>query len=110
MGYIGCPCGDGFWTQPSLISVFKRGGCRLEWPKDQYFPPCVLTFREGWEPPPLAMASRDQDLTQLAESLADARRQEDLQRLAQEVSIAAAACSFLLTNRKLMPDFLFVFA
>lgn len=81
----------------------------MEWPKDHYFPPCVLTFREGWEPP--ALASREQELTQLAETLADARRQEDLQmRLAQEVSIDATACDFLLTNRKLMADFLFVFA
>uniref|UniRef100_A0A8C6UZR6 Epidermal growth factor receptor kinase substrate 8-like protein 1 n=1 Tax=Neogobius melanostomus TaxID=47308 RepID=A0A8C6UZR6_9GOBI len=31
--------GDG-WTK-----------CRLEWPKDHYFPPCVLKFRDDWEPP-----------------------------------------------------------
>uniref|UniRef100_A0A8C5FGB1 Epidermal growth factor receptor kinase substrate 8-like protein 1 n=1 Tax=Gadus morhua TaxID=8049 RepID=A0A8C5FGB1_GADMO len=31
--------GDG-WTK-----------CRLEWPKEQYFPPCPLRFRDGWEPP-----------------------------------------------------------
>ncbi|CAL8405168.1 unnamed protein product [Arctogadus glacialis] len=33
--------GDG-WTK-----------CRLEWPKEQYFPPCPLRFRDGWEPPAL---------------------------------------------------------
>ncbi|CAL8386002.1 unnamed protein product [Boreogadus saida] len=26
---------------------------RLEWPKEQYFPPCPLRFRDGWEPPAL---------------------------------------------------------
>uniref|UniRef100_A0A8C9ZVA4 EGFR pathway substrate 8a, signaling adaptor n=1 Tax=Sander lucioperca TaxID=283035 RepID=A0A8C9ZVA4_SANLU len=49
--------------------------CRLEWPKDHYFPPCVLTFRDGWEPPAFptfpAFPSREQELTQLAESLAN---------------------------------------
>ncbi|XP_029017563.1 epidermal growth factor receptor kinase substrate 8a isoform X13 [Betta splendens] len=62
--------GDG-WTK-----------CRLEWPKDHYFPPCVLRFRDGWEPPALAAPtlSRDQELTQLAETLAhaDIQRQEEL--------------------------------
>lgn len=46
-------------------------GCvyRLEWPKEHYFPPCALSFRDGWEPP----SSREQ-------------RQEELRtRLAQEV-------------------------
>uniref|UniRef100_A0A8C3ABV4 EGFR pathway substrate 8a, signaling adaptor n=1 Tax=Cyclopterus lumpus TaxID=8103 RepID=A0A8C3ABV4_CYCLU len=46
--------GDG-WTK-----------CRLEWPRHHYFPPCVLTFQDGWEPPLiLETRSRDQDLTQL---------------------------------------------
>ncbi|KAK2882795.1 epidermal growth factor receptor kinase substrate 8a isoform X2 [Channa argus] len=71
--------GDG-WTK-----------CRLEWPKDHYFPPCVLKFRDGWEPPvmPAVTPSREQELTQLAESLANAevQRQEELMlRLAQEQS------------------------
>lgn len=62
--------GDG-WTK-----------CRLEWPKDQYFPPCVLKFRDGWEPPAVSLvsSSREQELTQLAESLANA----EIQRMAQE--------------------------
>ncbi|XP_022611545.1 epidermal growth factor receptor kinase substrate 8 [Seriola dumerili] len=71
--------GDG-WTK-----------CRLEWPKDHYFPPCALRFADGWEPPVVAAMtpSREQDLTQLAESLANAevQRQEELKiRLAQEPS------------------------
>uniref|UniRef100_A0A7N6BNP1 Epidermal growth factor receptor kinase substrate 8-like protein 1 n=1 Tax=Anabas testudineus TaxID=64144 RepID=A0A7N6BNP1_ANATE len=74
--------GDG-WTK-----------CRLEWPKDHYFAPCVLKFRDGWEPPalPVVTASREQELTQLAESLtnAEVQRQDELQlRLAQEVRIQA---------------------
>lgn len=63
--------------------------CRLEWPKDHYFPPCVLKFRDGWEPPalPVVAPSREQELTQLAESLAnsDIQRSEEMKiRLAQE--------------------------
>ncbi|XP_037837140.1 epidermal growth factor receptor kinase substrate 8a [Kryptolebias marmoratus] len=61
--------GDG-WTK-----------CRLEWPKDHYFPPCALRFRDGWEPPVLSAVtpSREQELMQLAESLAgaDVRRTDD---------------------------------
>ncbi|XP_038152095.1 epidermal growth factor receptor kinase substrate 8a isoform X3 [Cyprinodon tularosa] len=67
--------GDG-WTK-----------CRLEWPKDHYFPPCALRFRDGWEPPvvPAVMPSREHELMQLAESLvnADIHRSADL-RLSQE--------------------------
>ncbi|XP_008291988.1 epidermal growth factor receptor kinase substrate 8a [Stegastes partitus] len=70
--------GDG-WTK-----------CRLEWPKDYYFPPSVLRFRDGWEPPLVPGATREQDLAQLAESLAnaDVQRAEDLTlRLAQEAAL-----------------------
>ncbi|XP_055087757.1 epidermal growth factor receptor kinase substrate 8a isoform X3 [Periophthalmus magnuspinnatus] len=72
--------GDG-WTK-----------CRLEWPKDHYFPPCVLKFRDGWEPPavPLVPPSHEQELAHLAESLANAeiQRNEELNlRLAQEHSV-----------------------
>ncbi|KAM4712333.1 epidermal growth factor receptor kinase substrate 8a isoform 3-T3 [Anableps anableps] len=67
--------GDG-WTK-----------CRLEWPKDHYFPPCTLRFRDGWEPPvvPAVTPSREQELLQLAESLvnADVHGAADL-RLSQE--------------------------
>ncbi|KAM6962096.1 epidermal growth factor receptor kinase substrate 8a isoform 8-T8 [Tautogolabrus adspersus] len=71
--------GDG-WTK-----------CRLEWPKDYYFAPCVLRFRDGWEPPVLpamvAAAPSREELNQLAESLANAEimRHEELRaRLNQE--------------------------
>ncbi|XP_070848399.1 epidermal growth factor receptor kinase substrate 8a isoform X8 [Chaetodon trifascialis] len=72
--------GDG-WTK-----------CRLEWPKDHYFPLCVLRFRDGWEPPalPSVTPSREQELTQLAESLANAevQRHDELRmRLAQEMAV-----------------------
>ncbi|XP_029017555.1 epidermal growth factor receptor kinase substrate 8a isoform X4 [Betta splendens] len=75
--------GDG-WTK-----------CRLEWPKDHYFPPCVLRFRDGWEPPALAAPtlSRDQELTQLAETLAHA----DIQRQ-EELKIFPPADGYALTN------------
>uniref|UniRef100_A0AAR2LZF0 SH3 domain-containing protein n=1 Tax=Pygocentrus nattereri TaxID=42514 RepID=A0AAR2LZF0_PYGNA len=66
--------GDG-WTK-----------CRLEWPKDHYFPPHTLRFRDGWEPP--VLVSREQDLTQLAETLAQAeihRQEEVSHRLHHEV-------------------------
>ncbi|KAI5610993.1 epidermal growth factor receptor kinase substrate 8 isoform X6 [Silurus asotus] len=61
--------GDG-WTK-----------CRLEWPKDHFFPPHTLRFRDGWEPP--LLLSREQGLTQLAESLVHA----DLHRLEQQSSV-----------------------
>lgn len=32
---------------------------RLEWPREHYFPPCPLHFRDGWEPPPLAAEPSD---------------------------------------------------
>ncbi|XP_014878788.1 epidermal growth factor receptor kinase substrate 8 isoform X6 [Poecilia latipinna] len=62
--------GDG-WTK-----------CRLEWPKDHFFPQVALRFRDGWEPPvvPAVAPGREQELLQLAESLvnADARGAADL--------------------------------
>ncbi|XP_041833475.1 epidermal growth factor receptor kinase substrate 8a isoform X3 [Melanotaenia boesemani] len=65
---------------------------RLEWPKDQYFPPCELRFRDGWEPPVLrdAPQSRELDLMQLAESLAsaDLQRRDDLRLLAAQEQTA----------------------
>ncbi|XP_061570175.1 epidermal growth factor receptor kinase substrate 8-like isoform X1 [Cololabis saira] len=65
--------GDG-WTK-----------CRLEWPKDHYFPPCVLRFRDNWEPPVL------QEPAPPSEGFADAgvqRRDELLLRLAQQQQVA----------------------
>uniref|UniRef100_A0AAQ6A3C4 SH3 domain-containing protein n=1 Tax=Amphiprion ocellaris TaxID=80972 RepID=A0AAQ6A3C4_AMPOC len=60
--------GDG-WTK-----------CRLEWPKDYYFPPSVLKFRDGWEPTLVPGVTREQELAQLAESPSntDIQRTEDL--------------------------------
>uniref|UniRef100_A0A3P8UGZ4 EGFR pathway substrate 8a, signaling adaptor n=1 Tax=Amphiprion percula TaxID=161767 RepID=A0A3P8UGZ4_AMPPE len=60
--------GDG-WTK-----------CRLEWPKDYYFPPSVLKFRDGWEPTLIPGVTREQELAQLAESPSntDIQRTEDL--------------------------------
>ncbi|KAJ3612340.1 hypothetical protein NHX12_020616 [Muraenolepis orangiensis] len=65
--------------------------CRLEWPKEQYFPPCPLRFRDGWElpalPPPTP-GPLTRDLGQLSEALANAEvhRQEEVDhRLAQEL-------------------------
>uniref|UniRef100_A0AAV2ITF6 Epidermal growth factor receptor kinase substrate 8-like protein 1 n=1 Tax=Knipowitschia caucasica TaxID=637954 RepID=A0AAV2ITF6_KNICA len=57
--------GDG-WTK-----------CRLEWPKDHYFPPCVLKFRDGWEPPAVSLVppTREEELAHLAQSLANAEIQ-----------------------------------
>ncbi|KAF7656110.1 hypothetical protein LDENG_00046310 [Lucifuga dentata] len=67
--------------------------CRLEWPKDHFFPPCVLRFRDGWEPMALSTISpsREQELSQLAEALshAEIQMQEEVKRrLAQEQSAA----------------------
>ncbi|XP_039625930.1 epidermal growth factor receptor kinase substrate 8a isoform X2 [Polypterus senegalus] len=46
---------------------------RSEWPKEQYIPPYIPRFRDGWEPPLLNFmgTSREQDLNQLAESVAN---------------------------------------
>ncbi|XP_061085229.1 epidermal growth factor receptor kinase substrate 8a [Conger conger] len=69
--------GDG-WTK-----------CRLEWPKEQHFPPYSPRFRGGWEPPVLAYMGppRETELTQLAQSLAHAevlRQEEAHHRLSME--------------------------
>uniref|UniRef100_A0A8B9LFR5 Epidermal growth factor receptor kinase substrate 8-like protein 1 n=1 Tax=Astyanax mexicanus TaxID=7994 RepID=A0A8B9LFR5_ASTMX len=76
--------GDG-WTK-----------CRLEWPKDHYFPPHTLRFRDGWEPP--VLVSREQDLTQLAETLAQAEihRQEEVSR--QPRNFAKSKYDFVARN------------
>nr|XP_057923420.1 epidermal growth factor receptor kinase substrate 8a isoform X3 [Doryrhamphus excisus] len=42
--------GDG-WTK-----------CRLEWPRDHLFPPCTLTFVDGWQPPALAEGGANGEL------------------------------------------------
>ncbi|XP_077957001.1 epidermal growth factor receptor kinase substrate 8a isoform X3 [Gasterosteus aculeatus] len=85
--------GDG-WTK-----------CRLEWPKHHYFPPCALTFHDGWEPLP-----RDQDVTQHAEGLTDARiqRQEDprigLESAVQNFPLADGSSSCGSSRGMQIPD------
>uniref|UniRef100_A0A8K9XCI7 SH3 domain-containing protein n=1 Tax=Oncorhynchus mykiss TaxID=8022 RepID=A0A8K9XCI7_ONCMY len=64
--------------------------CRLEWPKDHYFPPCTLQFRDGWEPPmmPFVPQSREAELNQLTQTLAHSeilRQEEIVHRLSTEV-------------------------
>ncbi|XP_052370436.1 epidermal growth factor receptor kinase substrate 8a isoform X2 [Oncorhynchus keta] len=63
--------------------------CRLEWPKDHYFPPCTLQFRDGWEPPmmPFVPQSREAELNQLTQTLAQSeilRQEEMVHRLSTE--------------------------
>uniref|UniRef100_A0A8K9Y1K9 SH3 domain-containing protein n=1 Tax=Oncorhynchus mykiss TaxID=8022 RepID=A0A8K9Y1K9_ONCMY len=65
--------------------------CRLEWPKDHYFPPCTLQFRDGWEPPmmPFVPQSREAELNQLTQTLAHSeilRQEEIVHRLSTESS------------------------
>uniref|UniRef100_A0A8K9WQD1 SH3 domain-containing protein n=1 Tax=Oncorhynchus mykiss TaxID=8022 RepID=A0A8K9WQD1_ONCMY len=65
--------------------------CRLEWPKDHYFPPCTLQFRDGWEPPmmPFVPQSREAELNQLTQTLAHSeilRQEEMVHRLSTESS------------------------
>uniref|UniRef100_A0A674DQH8 EGFR pathway substrate 8a, signaling adaptor n=1 Tax=Salmo trutta TaxID=8032 RepID=A0A674DQH8_SALTR len=69
--------GDG-WTK-----------CRLEWPKDHYFPPCTLQFRDGWEPPMMLFVpqSREAELNQLTQTLTHSeilRQEEMVHRLSTE--------------------------
>ncbi|XP_045075381.1 epidermal growth factor receptor kinase substrate 8, partial [Coregonus clupeaformis] len=63
--------------------------CRLEWPKDHYFPPCTLQFRDGWEPPmiPFVPQSREAELNQLTQTFAHSeilRQEEMVHRLSTE--------------------------
>uniref|UniRef100_A0A8D0DB93 EGFR pathway substrate 8a, signaling adaptor n=1 Tax=Sander lucioperca TaxID=283035 RepID=A0A8D0DB93_SANLU len=85
--------------------------CRLEWPKDHYFPPCVLTFRDGWEPPAFptfpAFPSREQELTQLAESLANAeiqRQDEPMTRLESAVQTFPPADGSFDADSRVQPN------
>lgn len=65
---------------------------RAEWPKEQFIPPYVPRFRNGWEPPMLNFmgAPTEPDMYQLAESVANAaehQRKQDSKRLSTEVSV-----------------------
>ncbi|XP_053411698.1 epidermal growth factor receptor kinase substrate 8 [Nycticebus coucang] len=62
---------------------------RAEWPKEQFIPPYVPRFRNGWEPPMLNFmgAPMEQDLHQLAESVASAaehQRKQEMKRSSTE--------------------------
>ncbi|XP_027694596.1 epidermal growth factor receptor kinase substrate 8 isoform X2 [Vombatus ursinus] len=64
---------------------------RAEWPKEQFIPPYVPRFRNGWEPPMLNFMGTpmDQDLFQLAESVANVaehQRKQEMKRLSTEHS------------------------
>lgn len=64
---------------------------RAEWPKEQFIPPYVPRFRSGWEPPMLNFmgAPMEQDMYQLAESVANAaehQRKQDSKRMSTENS------------------------
>uniref|UniRef100_G1SE30 Epidermal growth factor receptor kinase substrate 8 n=2 Tax=Oryctolagus cuniculus TaxID=9986 RepID=G1SE30_RABIT len=64
---------------------------RTEWPKEQFIPPYVPRFRNGWEPPMLNFmgAPMEQDLYQLAESVANVaehQRKQEIKRLSTEHS------------------------
>ncbi|XP_068443088.1 epidermal growth factor receptor kinase substrate 8a isoform X2 [Clinocottus analis] len=63
--------GDG-WTK-----------CRLEWPRQHYFPPCVLSFQDGWQPPRLLeRRPRGQDVCS-----PDAESQQDQLRVHLEAAL-----------------------
>ncbi|XP_030320434.1 epidermal growth factor receptor kinase substrate 8 [Calypte anna] len=62
---------------------------RADWPKDQFIPPYVPRFRNGWEPPLLNFmgAPKDQELNHLAESVANVaeqQRKQEMKRLSTE--------------------------
>ncbi|KAM5262936.1 epidermal growth factor receptor kinase substrate 8 isoform 2-T2 [Ctenodactylus gundi] len=64
---------------------------RTQWPKEQFIPPYVPRFRNGWEPPMLNFvgAPKEEDLYHLAESVANVaehQRQQDMKRLSSEHS------------------------
>ncbi|XP_065598642.1 epidermal growth factor receptor kinase substrate 8 isoform X1 [Cyrtonyx montezumae] len=62
---------------------------RADWPKDQFIPPYVPRFRNGWEPPLLNFtgAPNEQELNNLAESVAnfaEQQRKQEIKRLSTE--------------------------
>jgi epidermal growth factor receptor kinase substrate 8 len=73
---------------------------RAEWPKEQFIPPYVPRFRNGWEPPMLNFmgAPTEQDMYQLAESVANAehQRKQDSKRLSTEVRIHHVCSQWML--------------
>lgn len=71
---------------------------RLEWPKDHYFPPCALTFRDGWEPPSLTTS---QEPSQLTESLVGVQRREEPTARQPEVSGSGSGPMFSPAHRNI---------
>ncbi|NXF10365.1 EPS8 kinase, partial [Smithornis capensis] len=62
---------------------------RADWPKDHFIPPYVPRFRNGWEPPLLNFmgAPKEQELNQLAESVANVaeqQRKQEMKRMSTE--------------------------
>ncbi|XP_068804310.1 epidermal growth factor receptor kinase substrate 8 isoform X2 [Struthio camelus] len=62
---------------------------RADWPKEQFIPPYVPRFRNGWEPPLLNFvgAPKEQELNHLAESVANVaeqQRKQEMKRLSTE--------------------------
>ncbi|NXL92844.1 EPS8 kinase, partial [Alectura lathami] len=62
---------------------------RADWPKDQFIPPYVPRFRNGWEPPLLNFmgAPNEQELNHLAESVAnfaEQQRKQEIKRMSTE--------------------------
>ncbi|NWQ80108.1 EPS8 kinase, partial [Columbina picui] len=76
------------WTIIKEISLIYFS-YRADWPKDHFIPPYVPRFRNGWEPPLLNFmgAPKEQELNQLAESVANVaeqQRKQEMKRLSTE--------------------------
>ncbi|MEE6477333.1 hypothetical protein FKM82_011478 [Ascaphus truei] len=73
-----------FWL--SLGDTWTKS--RMEWPKDQFIPPYIPRFRNGWEPPMLNFGvQKEQELNHLAESVANVaelQRKKEMKRFSSE--------------------------